>query len=328
MPKFTVFYHHPQFGTGRYESDRESAENAGHDALHKLPVAFCGYVGPSLEGRLDDIHRPYEPDLDKILRHLEIRVYEGHHLEQPALPPAYEFYQDDRDNIRMWLEMAEAETGEQIEAIVVGKVPRCWPGDAEEDDTEAADGLDDDSSSEESQVMTRQDGLAKMDDFFHDGSPRFPMFAWTKTRVYFINRDDEYNTVTLSFVPRNPVISRPIFNGGEEPKECRLPKLRPSHIVKRHRERIIETLAWHGFSDPVIIGSLAHGEDEPGDLLVLATDYRRHGFLGSSWGGSREILIQGKTCRTLESVLGIRLSLRFKTGYADDKSRLEGAVPL
>jgi len=103
-------------------------------------------------------------------------------------------------NIREWLESAEAKWGEPIEAMVVGKHYRA--------------GWDADPEGGENIVLTREAGLAKVDQEYdngYGGAGCYPIWAWTASRVLFIH---EYDGVTeLSWVPRNPVAGEPEFGG-------------------------------------------------------------------------------------------------------------------
>ena len=104
-------------------------------------------------------------------------------------------------NIKDWLLDAEKSSGESIEAIVVGKHDRAgWRADALPD---------------ENIILSRDVGLAKLDQNYdngYGGADCFPMYAWTKSFVYFIG---EYDGATgLSEVPRNPIACEPKFSGG------------------------------------------------------------------------------------------------------------------
>lgn len=109
-------------------------------------------------------------------------------------------------NIRKWLENAEAATGETIEAIVVGphyNAPDKWSANPK-------------VKADENRVLSREDGLKKLDQDYDDGyggADCFPMYAWTKSRVYFIHEYD--GSTGLSSVPRNPVDCSPEFSGGD-----------------------------------------------------------------------------------------------------------------
>lgn len=104
-------------------------------------------------------------------------------------------------NIRKWLETAVTEYGEPIEAIVVGRHDnRRYDEKSELDD--------------ENIVLAPELGLKKLDEEYdngYGGADCFPMYAWTKSRVFFIG---EYNGSTgLNWVPRNPVNIEPHFSG-------------------------------------------------------------------------------------------------------------------
>jgi hypothetical protein len=104
------------------------------------------------------------------------------------------------DNIRKWLIKAEQDLGETIEAIVVGMHYKAGPDDARDFD--------------ENVVLSREAGLAKLDEEFdseYGGADCYPMYAWTESYVFFIG---EYDGMTrLSKIPRNPVNCIPDFNG-------------------------------------------------------------------------------------------------------------------
>lgn len=101
-------------------------------------------------------------------------------------------------NIRTWLERVEAFYEEPIEAIVVGK---HYNDDAE-------------PQPDENIIMPREAGLVKLDveyDNGYGGADCFPMYAWTKSRVFFIH---EYDGATgLNSVPRHPIDCKPDFGG-------------------------------------------------------------------------------------------------------------------
>ena len=105
-------------------------------------------------------------------------------------------------NVRRWLEDAEQTDGEPIEAIVVG-IHEDMPASALFPD--------------EHVVLSREAGLAKLDVEFDDldgAAQCYPMYAWTRSHVYFIA---EYNGATsLARVPRQPVACSPAFSGGDE----------------------------------------------------------------------------------------------------------------
>lgn len=105
-------------------------------------------------------------------------------------------------NIKTWLEEAEASSGERIEAVVIGQ---HYSRDSrwESDDAPLPD---------EHVVLSREDGLRKLDQEYNDGyggADCFPMYAWSKSRVYFIHEYD--GSTSLSSEPRNPVPCKPDF---------------------------------------------------------------------------------------------------------------------
>lgn len=110
-------------------------------------------------------------------------------------------------NIRKWLEEAERESGEQIEAIVVGqhdKAPDRWSRDRIKPVDEGV-------------ILSREVGLAKLDEEYdngYGGADCYPMYAWTKSWVYFIG---EYDGATgPNRVPRNPINCEPQFSGDSQ----------------------------------------------------------------------------------------------------------------
>lgn len=107
-------------------------------------------------------------------------------------------------NIKEWLIEAEKFYGETIEAIVVGphdKRPGRW-------------GADDKALSDENVILSRDDGLRKLDqeyDSGYGGADCFPMYTWTKSRVFFIGEYD--GSTGITWAPRNPVALEPQFSG-------------------------------------------------------------------------------------------------------------------
>lgn len=103
-------------------------------------------------------------------------------------------------NIKNWLLEAELESGEVIEAIVVGKHDGSpWRAPA---------------NPEENVVLDRAAGLEKLDQEYNNGfgSPCcYPMYAWTPTRVYLIHEYD--GSTGPVWVPRSPVDIEPEFGG-------------------------------------------------------------------------------------------------------------------
>lgn len=87
-----------------------------------------------------------------------------------------------------------------IEAVIVGRY----------------DGrlLDDNALPDENVVLSREDGLRKLDQEFVNGFGRLrcsAMYAWTKTRVFLVHEYESY--VELGWVPRNPQPIAPEFGG-------------------------------------------------------------------------------------------------------------------
>lgn len=103
-------------------------------------------------------------------------------------------------NLRVWLEEAESTFGQRIEAIVVGP-HASRPANA-------------DAKPDENVVLTREQGLAKIDADFSAGHGVlncFPVYAWTKSWVIFVYEYD--GASKLAWVPRNPVACTPKFSG-------------------------------------------------------------------------------------------------------------------
>ena len=103
-------------------------------------------------------------------------------------------------NLREWLEDAERRHGEPIEAMVVGKHDRA--------------GWDDAPNADENVVLNREAGLSKVDqeyDAGYGGADCFPLYAWTKSRVFFVAEYD--GSTGLAWVPRSPVEIEPHFSG-------------------------------------------------------------------------------------------------------------------
>lgn len=107
----------------------------------------------------------------------------------------------DNNNIKDWLLAAERACGEVIESVVVGihdnkKYDQPSP------------------LTDENIVLSREEALAKLDlpfDAGFGGADCFPVYAWTKSRVFFIH---EYDGATgLHWVPRNPISIAPDFSG-------------------------------------------------------------------------------------------------------------------
>jgi len=102
-------------------------------------------------------------------------------------------------NLKIWLEQAENDFGEFIEAMIVGQHDFArW---------------DSRPSIDENVLLAREDGLAKVDkEYYCHGDPGcFPLFAWTKSRVFFLSEHD--GSTELVWVPRAPVDIAPTFCG-------------------------------------------------------------------------------------------------------------------
>ena len=106
-------------------------------------------------------------------------------------------------NLRADLEGYEATFGEPIEAMVVGKHDRSSWNTAPLPD--------------ENVILSRDDGLAKVDQEYnagYGGADCFPLYAWTKSRVFFVH---EYDGATgVAWAPRHPMAVAPEFSGQQE----------------------------------------------------------------------------------------------------------------
>ena len=108
-------------------------------------------------------------------------------------------------NLRKNLEKYEVLFGEPIEAMVVGK-------------HDSISYHREEAKPDENVVLTREVGLAKVDQEYDSGygsSPDcFPLYAWTKSRVFYVH---EYDGATgLVWAPRNPMVVEPSFGGQYE----------------------------------------------------------------------------------------------------------------
>lgn len=103
-------------------------------------------------------------------------------------------------NLRTSLEALEAGFGEPIEAMVVGQ----------HDDVRYCE----EPKPDEGVVLTREDGLKKVDQEYdngYGGAECFPFYAWTASRVFWVA---EYDGATgIAWAPRNPVAIMPEFSG-------------------------------------------------------------------------------------------------------------------
>jgi len=108
-------------------------------------------------------------------------------------------------NIKTWLLQAEQKSGEPIEAIVVG---------THDDDTYMHNGEQPRHAAQLNRLLTREEGLDILDkeyDNGYGGPDCFPMYAWTRSRIYLIH---EYDGATgPRWLPRNPVDCEPKFGG-------------------------------------------------------------------------------------------------------------------
>lgn len=105
------------------------------------------------------------------------------------------------DNIRQYLEDAVSRFGEPLEAIVVGRhYDKMYD--------------DDPALPDENVILSVEDGLKKVDQDYeagYGGADCFPIYAWSKSRVFFIK---EYDGATiLHWVPRHPIAIAPNFSG-------------------------------------------------------------------------------------------------------------------
>ncbi len=103
-------------------------------------------------------------------------------------------------NIKSWLTKAVGEFGEEIESIVVGQHYNAkW---------------DVPVNADENIMLPVKQALKKLNvdyDNGYGGADCFPIYAWTKSRVFFIH---EYDGATgLNWVPRNPIDCKPEFGG-------------------------------------------------------------------------------------------------------------------
>ena len=106
---------------------------------------------------------------------------------------------DNTDNYPTDLEKCEVLYGETIEAIVVGQHSRKWDGPVLPD---------------ENVVLSRDEGLAKLDQDFEVYKGCFPMYAWTASYIFLIHEYD--GATSIAVLPRHPVECRPTF-GGDSP---------------------------------------------------------------------------------------------------------------
>lgn len=106
-------------------------------------------------------------------------------------------------NIKTWLLRAEENFGEEIEAISIGKHDRDEYRESDRRPEFARKAL-----------LSREQGLQILDEDYdssYGSADCFPMYAWTKSRVFFVG---EYDGATgLDSVPRNPLACNPCFSG-------------------------------------------------------------------------------------------------------------------
>ena len=104
-------------------------------------------------------------------------------------------------NIKDWLEDAVAVYGEPLEAVVVGT----------HNDHTWNEGY---PLPDENVILDVPTALAKLDldfDSGFGGADCFPIVAWTKSRVFFIQEYD--GATSLGWLPRNPMAVKPEFSG-------------------------------------------------------------------------------------------------------------------
>jgi len=103
-------------------------------------------------------------------------------------------------NLRASLEHAAELFEEPIEAMVVGKHDSAdW----------SAPPLPD-----ENVLLSAEAGLAKVDQNYNNsygGADCFPLYAWTKSRVFFVHEYD--GSTGVVWAPRNPMDLEPEFGG-------------------------------------------------------------------------------------------------------------------
>lgn len=95
----------------------------------------------------------------------------------------------------------EAHYGEVIEAIVVGR------HDKRRYDDKAV-------RADENVVLTRDAGLAKLDEDYdngYGGADCYPFYAWTPSRVFFVTEHD--GATGIAHAPRHPTALEPEFSG-------------------------------------------------------------------------------------------------------------------
>lgn len=101
-------------------------------------------------------------------------------------------------NIKDWLLHAEKQTGETIEAIVVGRHYNDF-----------------DSTETIYPIFSREDGLAALDAEFdsgYGGEDCHRMYAWSKSWVFFIYAYD--GATCLAKLPARPLPCEPKYGGG------------------------------------------------------------------------------------------------------------------
>lgn len=93
---------------------------------------------------------------------------------------------------------------------------------------------------------------------------------------------------------------------------------RPSESLREHRARVIEILAGHGLSAPLVFGSAARGDDEPDSDVDLIVDIGPDGTLLDLIDAAEE----------LEALLGSPVDLVTSRALPADHEIRRTAVPL
>jgi hypothetical protein len=105
-------------------------------------------------------------------------------------------------NLKTELEEAETFYGEQIEAMVVGKLEEYPYPDAQPD---------------ENVLLSREAGLAKVDREYDDGfggADCHSLYAWTASRIFFVFEYD--GATSLHWLPRHPTALEVHLNGNAQ----------------------------------------------------------------------------------------------------------------
>lgn len=101
-------------------------------------------------------------------------------------------------NLKTELEAAEAEAGEPVFAIVVGRHDHAdWRAEP---------------AANENVVLSREDGMALLDQDYdngYGGADCRPFYAYSQNRIYFVSEYD--GSTGLGWMPRHPVDGKPSF---------------------------------------------------------------------------------------------------------------------